>query len=123
MWAAFGMGICFGMVGVLWLIVSGAEVLTTLFLLRPNPLSDTKVLLLYPSVPDLIFRFMSQQHVNGFAHTVIGLTQCITESVLIMFDVFLNVYSAIHDVPETIHKIFLGSECTRHISYTVCHRF
>ena len=53
-WAAFGMGAC--MIGAQWL---GIEELTVSFLPRLNPLSGTKSLLLYPTVPDLIFKFIS----------------------------------------------------------------
>ena len=46
----------YGKIGVLWL---SAEVLTISFFPRVNLLSDTKISLLYPAVPDLIFRSMS----------------------------------------------------------------
>ena len=79
---------------------------------------DTKISLLYPAVPDLMFRFMSLgKHVNTESYTVIDLAQCLTESVLIAFDVFPNVCSVIHDVLEVIQKGFLCSECTRCIAY------
>ena len=51
---------CFEMMDVLWLHFFGTEALTILILPRINLLEDTKIPLLYPAVPDLIFRFMLQ---------------------------------------------------------------
>ena len=59
LWAALAMGVCFEVIGVLWLVFSCIEVFTMSVLPRLSPLSDTKTLLLYPAVLDLIFRFMS----------------------------------------------------------------
>ena len=49
---------CFGTIGVLWLVFPGTEALTIPFLLRLNLLLDTKILLLYLAIPELMFRFM-----------------------------------------------------------------
>ena len=46
-------------IGVLWLDFFGTKVLTILFFPKLNPLSDTKILLLYSTIPDVIFRFLS----------------------------------------------------------------
>ena len=43
-------------------------------------------------------------HIDTFPNTVIDLTQCITESVLISFDVFPNVYPSIHNVFKIIRE-------------------
>ena len=50
---------------------------------------------------------IARQHINIFFHAVTSLTGCITESVLVMFDVFPNVNSAIYDILENIQKSFL----------------
>ena len=61
---------------------------------------------------------VARQHVNTFFHVVIDLTQCVTtESVLIAFNVFLNVDLVIHNILEAIQKGFLGSEHARCVAY------
>ena len=57
-----------------------------------------RIFLLYPTVPVL------RQHVKTFPYAVIDLTQCVTKGVLIMFYVFLNIYSAIYNVLKIIQK-------------------
>ena len=56
---------------------------------------------------------------NPLSHAIINLARSITKSVLILFDVFPDVYSLIHNFLEVIQKGFLGSECTRHIALAI----
>ena len=51
---------------------------------------------------------IARQRVNIFSHAIINLTGCVTESVLISFDIFPNVYPVIYDILEIIRKSFLG---------------
>ena len=44
------------------------------------------------SQPNIQVR-VARQHVNTSSHAVVDLAQCVTESILIVFDVFLNIYS------------------------------
>ena len=45
---------------------------------------------------------IARQHVSIFSHAIINFARCVTESVLVSFDIFPNAYSAIHDVLEII---------------------
>ena len=84
---------------------SNTKELTFTFFPRLNVSSETRIFLLYPTVPDLTFRFISLgQHINIFPHAVVNFTQCITKSVLVTLDIFLNVYSAIYNILEIILK-------------------
>ena len=47
---------------------------------------------------------ITRQHVNIFSDAIIDLTRCITKSVLISFDIVLNIYSAIYNVLKIIKK-------------------
>ena len=61
---------------------------------------------------------ITRKHINTFSNAVINVTWCVTESFLIKFDVFPNVYSVVYNVLKVIQKRFLGSDCTRHLSYS-----
>ena len=47
---------------------------------------------------------VTRQHLNILSHAIVDLTRCVTKSVLISFDIFLNIYSAIYDVLKIIQK-------------------
>ena len=100
---------CFmGMNDVLWLDFPGTEVLTILFF--PRLPSDTKILLLYPTVPDLTFSevHITRQHVNIFSNVIINLTRCVTKSFLVL-NVCSNVYFPVNDILKIIQESFLDS--------------
>ena len=79
--------------------------LTFSFFPRLNFPTDLKILLLYPTVPIIIFKFISLgKHVDIFSNAVIDLTRCVTESVLITLDIFLSVYSVIYASVNSNHQ-------------------
>ena len=44
------------------------------------------------------------KHEKIFPNAVIDLTRCVTESLLVSFDIFLDVYLSIHNVFKIIQK-------------------
>ena len=72
---------------------SNAKALTLSFFPRLNFPSDNENFAVVPdsSRPDVKVH-TARQHINIFSHAIIYLTGCVTENVLITFDVFPNVY-------------------------------
>ena len=68
---------------------SKTKAVTFSFFPRLNFSLDTRILLLYPTVPDSsrpnVQVHITRQHVNTFSHAVVNFTACVTESVLISF--------------------------------------
>ena len=50
---------------------------------------------------------ITRKHINILSHAVVDFTRCVTESVLIMLNIFPNVHSAIHNVS----KLFKKADC------------
>ena len=48
---------------------------------------------------------ITRQHVNIFSNAIIDFTRCVTESVSVMLDIFLNIYSAIYDIQNYSEKL------------------
>ena len=96
-----------GLLGSLW--HEGLLDINHIVLSQTKPAVRHQDLVIVPnsSRPDVQVH-IARQHINIFSHAIIDLTGCITESVLISFYIFLNVYSSIYHVLEIIQKSFLG---------------
>ena len=109
--------VCFGMIVVLLLNFSGVLTLSFCPQTKHTIRYENFVVVFHSSGLNVKVH-ITRKHINIFSNTAINLTSCITESFLISFNVFLNVYSPIYNVLEIIQNSFLGSkQCTRHISY------
>ena len=60
---------------------------------------------------------ITRQHINILFHTAVNFTRCVTNSVLVMLDIFPNVYSMIYNVFKIIQKSRLCCESTHSICY------
>ena len=66
-------------------------VLASTFFPRLNFSSETRILLLYPTVPRPDFQVhITRQHINILSHAIINFARCVAKSVLVMLDIFLN---------------------------------
>ena len=58
---------------------------------------------------------IARQCINIFSNAVVSFTRCVTRSVLVTLDIFLNVYSAIYDILEIIQKSRSSCQSTSRI--------